>query len=128
MLSQDGFSSNKKCSVRFMRLKTNQRTLRHWCLPRTMRSAADETLSTPVCTIQTYFPLCFSWMFLIIKSPDELCWKNKKGMNTLFFRKHKESWKLWVATPLGWNLCLERRPRWHRLRIATVECMETKTS
>lgn len=42
-------------------------------IPLTIRSAAAESLSTLVCTMQTYFPACFSWMLLIIKSPAESC-------------------------------------------------------
>ena len=43
-------------------------------IPLTIRSAAADSLSTLVCTMQTYFPACFSWMLLIIKSPAESCW------------------------------------------------------
>jgi len=42
-------------------------------IPLTIRSAAADSLSTLVCTMQTYFPACFSWMLLIIKSPAESC-------------------------------------------------------
>lgn len=42
-------------------------------IPLTMRSAAADSWSTLVWTVQTYFPACFSWMFRIIKSPAESC-------------------------------------------------------
>lgn len=38
-------------------------------IPLTIKSAAAETVSTSVCTIHTYFPECFNWMFLTIRSP-----------------------------------------------------------
>lgn len=54
-------------------------------LPLTVRLAADDTLSTAVCTTHTYFPLCFSWMFLIMRSPDALC--GTHGRDTLLVRE-----------------------------------------
>lgn len=45
--------------------------------PRTVNSAAAETVSTSVWTIHTYFPECFSWMFLTIRSPAKPWWGSK---------------------------------------------------
>lgn len=82
---------------------------RHPCLPLTMRSAAEETLSTPVCTMQTYRPLCFSWMFLIITSPEELCW-SKHNEHTFILKTQSTSEAVATNTVLKVT-CVQRRDR-----------------
>lgn len=58
--------------------------------PLTVNSAAAETVSTSVWTIHTYFPECFSWMFLTIRSPAKPWWRSK----TKRFRKSPRPWSL----------------------------------
>lgn len=75
------------------KLKTSIESTTKWQarrgVPLTIKSAAAETVSTSVCTIHTYFPECFSWMFLTIRSPANPWWQRHIGIKVLQ-RKEKQ--------------------------------------
>lgn len=59
-------------------------------VPLTVSSAAADTASTSVCTAHTYFPECFSWTFLTIRSPASPCPPQEVGKQETGSQQSKE--------------------------------------